>query len=82
MAGLPPIDERTMRARYERALAAHPDELAQTDSAGSVTFTESYARALRRAAGFTAAGVGRQEPAAMLLEKGKALSTTCAEDPG
>ena len=45
MAGLPPIDERTMRATYERVLAAHPDELAQTDSAGSVTFTESYARA-------------------------------------
>lgn len=68
MAGLPPIDERTMRATYERVLAARPDELAQTDSGGPVTFAESYARSLRLAAGFTAAGVGRQEPAAMLLD--------------
>ena len=68
MAGLPPIDERTMRATYERVLATRPDELAQTDSGGPVTFAESYSRALRLAAGFTAAGVGRQEPAALLLD--------------
>jgi crotonobetaine/carnitine-CoA ligase len=57
MAGLPPIDERTMRATYDRVLATRPDELAQTDSGGSVTFAESYSRALRLAAGFAAAGI-------------------------
>ncbi len=55
MAGLPPIDERTMRATYDRVLAARPDDLAQTGAAGPVTFAESYSRALRLAAGFAAA---------------------------
>ena len=68
MAGLPPIDERTMRATYERVLARCPDELAQTDADGSFTFSGSYSRALRLAAGFAAAGVGYSEPAAMLLD--------------
>ena len=68
MAGLPPIDERTMSATYERVLARCPDELAQTDADGSFTFSGSYSRALRLAAGFAAAGVGYSEPAAMLLD--------------
>jgi acyl-CoA synthetase (AMP-forming)/AMP-acid ligase II len=46
MAGLPPIDERTMRATYERVLARRPDELAQTDADGSFTFSGSYSRAV------------------------------------
>jgi crotonobetaine/carnitine-CoA ligase len=68
MAGLPPIDERTMRATYDRVLARRPDELAQTDADGSFTFSGSYSRALRLAAGFAAAGVGPAEPAAILLD--------------
>jgi hypothetical protein len=42
MTGLPPIDERTMRATCERVLARRPDELAQTDADGSFTFSGSY----------------------------------------
>jgi len=68
VAGLPPIDDRTMRASYERVLARRPDDLTQTDANGSVTFADSYARSLRLAAGFAAAGVGRQEPVALLLD--------------
>jgi carnitine-CoA ligase len=68
VAGLPPIEDRTMRGTYERVLARCPDELAQTDAAGSYTFASSYSRALRLAAGFAAAGVGAQEAAALLLD--------------
>ena len=68
MADLPPVDDRTMRTTYERVLARCPDRLAQTDADGSVTFADSYARSLRLAAGFAAAGMARQEPVALMLD--------------
>jgi hypothetical protein len=36
--GLPPIDERTLIAAYERVLARVPDDIGQADEAGEVTF--------------------------------------------
>lgn len=51
MPGLPPVEERTLRAVYEQVLAASPDEIAQADESGTVTFAESYQRSLRLAAG-------------------------------
>jgi carnitine-CoA ligase len=68
MAGLPDIGDRTLLAAYERALAACPDEVAQTDGAGSWTFATSYDRSLRLGAGLAAQGVGRGEPVALLLD--------------
>jgi len=65
---LPPVEARTLRAAYERVLARCPDEVAQADEAGSVTFAQSYQRSLRLAAGFGAHGVGHQEPAALLCD--------------
>jgi hypothetical protein len=35
---------------YDRVLAASPDEVAQVDESGAVTFAESYQRSLRLAA--------------------------------
>jgi acyl-CoA synthetase (AMP-forming)/AMP-acid ligase II len=68
MPGLPPVEERTLRAVYEQVLAASPDETAQVDESGTATFAESYQRSLRLAAGIAAHGVGHQEPAALLLD--------------
>ncbi|MFY9933828.1 MAG: AMP-binding protein [Streptosporangiaceae bacterium] len=65
---LPPVDQRTLRAAYERVLARSPDDVAQADEAGSVTFAQSYQRSLRLAAGFGAHGVEHQQPAALLLD--------------
>jgi carnitine-CoA ligase len=65
---LPPVDQRTLRVAYERVLARSPDDVAQGDEAGSVTFAQSYERSLRLAAGFAAHGIGHQEPAALLLD--------------
>ena len=66
--GLPPVEERTLRAAYERVLARSPDDVAQADEGGSVTFAQSYQRSLRLAAGFGAHGIGHQEPAALLCD--------------
>jgi acyl-CoA synthetase (AMP-forming)/AMP-acid ligase II len=68
MPGLPPVEEGTLRATYDRVLAASPDEVAQVDESGAVTFAESYQRSLRLAAGIAAHGIGHQEPAALLLD--------------
>ena len=67
-ACLPPVDQRTLRAAYERVLTRSPDDVAQADEAGSVTFAQSYQRSLRLAAGFAAHGIGHQEPAALLCD--------------
>jgi crotonobetaine/carnitine-CoA ligase len=68
MPGLPPVQERTLRAVFDRVLAASPDEVAQVDESGSVTFAQSYQRSLRLAAGIAAHGIGHQQPAALLLD--------------
>jgi crotonobetaine/carnitine-CoA ligase len=68
MTGLPPLEQRTMRAVFERALAEHPDDVAQIDASGQYTFAESYSRSLRLAAGFVELGVGHQQPVALLLD--------------
>ncbi|GAA3545558.1 ATP-dependent acyl-CoA ligase [Amycolatopsis ultiminotia] len=65
---LPPVEQRTLRAAYDRALAEVPDELAQLDRAARYTTAESHDRSLRIAAGFGALGVARQEPVAALLD--------------
>jgi crotonobetaine/carnitine-CoA ligase len=68
MGGLPEVSERTLRAAYDRALAAVPDELAQIGPDGQYTFAQSHDRSLRIAGGLGALGVGRQEPVALLLD--------------
>ncbi|MBN9099909.1 MULTISPECIES: AMP-binding protein [unclassified Pseudonocardia] len=65
---LPPVDRRTLRAAYDRALAEEPDELAQLDRTTRYTTAESHDRSLRIAGGFGALGVARQEPVAALLD--------------
>ena len=65
---LPPVEQRTLRAAYDRALAEVPDELAQLDRTSGYTTAESHERSMRVAGGFGALGVGRQEPVAALLE--------------
>lgn len=62
------MDERTLIAAYERILARKPDDIAQADEAGAVTFAGSYERSLRLAAGFAAHGIGHQQPAALMLD--------------
>jgi crotonobetaine/carnitine-CoA ligase len=65
---LPPVEQRTLRAAYDRALAEVPDELAQLDGTARYTTAESHDRSLRIAGGFGALGVARQEPVAALLD--------------
>src|SRR6201996_6128552 len=66
--GLPPVDDRTLLAAYQRVLARTPDATGQADEAGSVTFAGSYERSLRLAAGAAARAAGPREPAALLLD--------------
>ena len=68
MAGLPPVSERTLGAVYDRALAEVPDAIAQIGPGGRYTFAGSHDRSLRIAGGLARLGVGRQEPAALLLD--------------
>jgi len=65
---LPPVEHRTLRAAYDRALAEAPDELAQLDQNARYTTAESHERSLRIAGGFGSLGVARQEPVAALLD--------------
>ena len=68
MPGLPPVEQRTFLSAYERALATDPDEVAQVDGAGSWTWAGSFERATRLGAGLSGLGVGRGQPAALLLD--------------
>jgi hypothetical protein len=45
---LPPIEQRTFTAVYERALAQRPDEIAQIDLHGTFDLPEGYSRACDR----------------------------------
>jgi carnitine-CoA ligase len=65
---LPPVEQRTLRAAYDRALTEVPDELAQLDRTSRYTTAESHERSLRIAGGLAGLGVGRQEPVAALLD--------------
>jgi crotonobetaine/carnitine-CoA ligase len=49
-------------------LAERPDDVAQTDAQGNVTFRQSYERSLRLAAAFVELGVAHQQPVALLLD--------------
>ncbi len=65
---LPPVERRTVRAAYDRALAEVPDALAQVDRTSRYTTAGSHDRSLRVAGGLAALGVARQEPVAALLD--------------
>src|ERR1700749_2413617 len=65
---LPPLEQRTFLAAFERALRNHPDSLAQTDRAGQWTFAESFDRSSRWGGGLRAQGVPFQQPVAMMLD--------------
>jgi carnitine-CoA ligase len=66
--GLPPLEQRTFIAAFERALHSNPDGLAQADRTGRWTFAESFERSARLGAGLRAQGVGLQQPVAMMLD--------------
>jgi carnitine-CoA ligase len=66
--GLPPLEQRTFIAAFERALQSDPDGLAQTDRAGQWTFAQSFDRSSRLGAGLRAQGAGFQQPVAMMLD--------------
>jgi carnitine-CoA ligase len=66
--GLPPVEQRTFTAAFERALKSNPDALAQSDRAGRWTFAESFERSARLGAGLRAQGAGHQQPVAMMLD--------------
>jgi crotonobetaine/carnitine-CoA ligase len=66
--GLPPLEQRTFVAAFERALHSNPDGLAQADRTGRWTFAESFERSARLGAGLRAQGVGLQQPVAMMLD--------------
>lgn len=68
MASLPDLADRTLLAAYQRALAAHPDAVAQVDDDRSWTFGESYARALQLGSGLTSLGVERGDAVALLMD--------------
>ena len=68
MPGLPPVEQRTFTAAYERALAIRPDEVAQVDRSGAWTWASSFARATRMGGGFRTLGVERGHPAALLMD--------------
>jgi len=62
------MSERTLRAAYDRVLAAAPDEIAQVGPDGRYTFAESHDRSLRIAGGLAGLGAGPQEPVALMLD--------------
>jgi crotonobetaine/carnitine-CoA ligase len=63
------MGERTLRHAFERAVRNHPDEVFLSDDHGrTYTFTQSWERSLRIAAGLHAHGVGHQRTVAMLLD--------------
>jgi crotonobetaine/carnitine-CoA ligase len=66
--GLPPLEQRTFIAAFERALQSNPDGIAQTDRNSQWTFAESFERSARLGAGLRAQGVGFQQPVAMMLD--------------
>jgi carnitine-CoA ligase len=66
--GLPPVEQRTFTAAFERALKSNPDGLAQSDRTGRWTFAESFERSARLGAGLRAQGVSHQQPVAMMLD--------------
>jgi carnitine-CoA ligase len=68
VTGLPPIDQRTLLAAYQRVLSARPNEIAQTDESGSATFEQSYTRSLALAAGLLGNGGQAGHPVAVLLD--------------
>lgn len=68
MPKLPPLEERTLPAAFERAVATRPDHVAQLDPAGRWTFAEAFERSRRLAGGLRGLGVRRQHPVALLLD--------------
>lgn len=65
---LPPVELRTVRAAYDRALDEVPDLPAQRDRTARYTTAESHERSLRITGGLAGLGVGSQEPVAVLLD--------------
>lgn len=65
---LPPIESRTLRAAFERALDEVPDEVAQIDPVSRYSTAEVHDRSLRIAGGLAALGVTRADPLAALLD--------------
>lgn len=68
-AGLPPVEQRTFSAAYERALSERPDDVAQLEEGGgSWTWASSFERARRLGGGLRGLGVHRGQPAALMLD--------------
>ncbi|PBC36122.1 ATP-dependent acyl-CoA ligase [Rhodococcus sp. ACPA4] len=68
MSNLPPVDRRTIRDAFDRALAAHPDKLAHVSIDGSWTFTQAYERALHLSSGLMHHGLVREKTVALMLD--------------
>ncbi|WP_153504222.1 AMP-binding protein [Cumulibacter manganitolerans] len=68
MGELPPIERRTLGHAYDRAVASGADRVAHVAEGREWTFGQSRDRALAISAGLAGLGVGRQQPAALLLD--------------
>jgi crotonobetaine/carnitine-CoA ligase len=67
-AFLPPLEERTVLRVLQRGAREAPDRVAILDESRSLTYREVLDEALRLGGGFTALGVGRQEPVLLMLD--------------
>jgi crotonobetaine/carnitine-CoA ligase len=65
---LPPLEERTVLRVLHRGASEAPDRVAILDETRSLTYREVLDEALRLGGGFTALGVGRQQPVLLMLD--------------
>ncbi|MFW0794807.1 AMP-binding protein [Gordonia sp. CPCC 205515] len=68
MTGLPPVQDRTLRYAYDRALTEVPDQVAHIGADGTYTVAQSHQRSMSIAQGLTDLGAQRQEPVALLMD--------------
>jgi carnitine-CoA ligase len=63
-----PLAERTVTSVLRRALDSTPDAIALASPQGTLSYAETWTRALGLAAGLRGVGLRRQEPVLLLLE--------------
>lgn len=68
MPQLPPLDERTLPALFERSLARAPDKIAVQDRDRSLTYRQLRDEALALAGGFAGLNVDRQDTVLLMLD--------------